>query len=116
VTGLIATDARHFEGTMTASDDGSDPATNSHPKDLLRIVWEGIEGGRLFVLPDSQSWAGPPTGQLCIVCERKIQAANEHEIVRPDGPVFAHVKCYAAWYHESEIRRNRPDSTAAASP
>jgi len=68
VTGLVATDARHFEGTMSASGDGSDPPS-FRPKDLLRIVWEGIERGRLFVLP-RLAVLGWPTHRPAMHCLR----------------------------------------------
>jgi hypothetical protein len=45
--------------------------------DLGWLVWAKVERGTLFVLPDSQSWDGPATGQPCIVCEERVQ----------DGPV-----------------------------
>jgi hypothetical protein len=55
------------------------------------LVWDKMERGRLFVLPDSQIWAGPATGKQCVVCEQRIQDGNEYEVAGPtDGSVFAH--------------------------
>jgi hypothetical protein len=79
------------------------------------LVWDKIERGRLFVLPDSQIWAGPATGKECVVCEQRIQEGNECEVASPtDGSVFAHLSCFKAWARESQVRRERPGSTHAS--
>ena len=80
--------------------------------DLGWLVWDKMERGGLFVLPDARCWAGPATGQPCVVCEQRIQDANECEVAGPDGPVFAHLACHTAWSRESQVRRERPGSIA----
>jgi hypothetical protein len=82
--------------------------------DLGWLVWDKVERGKLFVLPDSHCWAGPATGQQCVVCEQRVQDGNECEVAGPDGPVFAHLTCHTAWARESQVRRQKPDSTAAS--
>jgi hypothetical protein len=77
--------------------------------DVGWLVWDKMERGRLFALPDPKCWAGPATGQPCAVCEQRIQDGNECEVVGPDGPVFAHLACHAAWTRESQVRRERPE-------
>jgi hypothetical protein len=80
--------------------------------DLAWLVWDKVERGRLFVLPDSRCWAGPATGRPCVVCEQPIQDATEIEAAGPDGPVFAHLPCHTAWSRESQVRRQKPGSIA----
>jgi hypothetical protein len=77
------------------------------------LVWDKMERGRLFLLPDSRCWAGPVTGQQCVVCEQRIEEANECEVAGPDGPVFAHLACHTAWSRESYVRRERSRPPAA---
>jgi hypothetical protein len=75
--------------------------------DLGWLVWDKVERGTLFVLPDSQSWDGPATGQPCVVCEARVQDGTECEVVGPDGPVYAHLACYLTWSRESQVRVGR---------
>ena len=82
--------------------------------DLGRLVWDKVERGKLFVLPDSQSWAGPATGQLCIVCEERVQDGTECEVAGPDGSVFAHLACHIVWSRESQVRRQRSGPSTAS--
>jgi hypothetical protein len=78
------------------------------------LVWDKMERGRLFVLPDGQCWVGPVTGQQCGVCEQRIQDASECEVDGPDGSVFAHLACHTAWARESQARRHKSGSAAAS--
>jgi hypothetical protein len=78
------------------------------------LVWDKMERGGLFVLPDPRCWTGPATGQPCVVCEQHIQDANECEVAGPDGPVFAHLACHTAWSRESHVRRQRPGLSTAS--
>jgi hypothetical protein len=82
--------------------------------DLNGLVWDKVERGRLFVLPDSRAWDGPATGQQCIVCEERVQDSPECKVNGPDGPVFAHLACHIAWSRESQVRRHRPNPAAAS--
>ena len=82
--------------------------------DLGWLVWDKVERGKLFVLPDSRCWAGPATGQPCVVCEQRVHDGNECEVAGSDGPVFAHLQCHTAWSRESQVRRQRPPSIAAS--
>jgi hypothetical protein len=84
--------------------------------DLGWLVWDKVERGKLFVLPDSRAWDGPATGQQCIVCEERVQDSPECKVNGPDGPVFAHLACHIAWSRESQVRigRQKPDSPAAS--
>ncbi len=77
------------------------------------LVWDKVEHGKLFVLPDSHCWAGPATGQPCVVCEQPVQVGNECEVAGPNGPVVAHLTCHRAWSRESQVRRQRADSRLA---
>ena len=79
--------------------------------DLDLLVWDKVERGRLFLLPDPKCWAGPATGHHCVVCEQRIHDPSECEVVGPDGPVFAHLGCHTVWSLESQVRRQRPAST-----
>jgi len=110
-----ASDDTHPQLAKTRTPDGPDPAiAESRAKNLGWLVWDKMERGRLFLLPDPRYWAGTPTGQQCIVCEQGIQDAPECEVVGPDGPVFAHLACHKAWSRESYVRRQRPGSVAAS--
>ena len=84
------------------------------PQNLGFLVWDKVERGRLFVLPDTQCWFGPGTGQQCAVCEQRIQDASECEVAGPGGPAFAHLACHTAWSRESQARRHRPNPAAAS--
>jgi hypothetical protein len=91
---------------------GFDPAPAESPaKDLGFLVWDKVERGRLFILPDPKGWAGPAAGHQCVVCEQRIHDPSECEVLGPDGPVFAHLACHTAWSLESQVRRQRPAST-----
>ena len=84
----------------------------SPAKDLGFLVWDKVERGRLFVLPNAQCWVGPATDQQCGVCEQRIRDANECEVTGPDGSVFAHLACHMAWARESQVRRHKSGSAA----
>jgi hypothetical protein len=89
-------------------------AHESPAKDLDFLVWDKVERGRLFVLPNAQCWVGPATDQQCGVCEQRIRDADECEVTGPDGSVFAHLACHMAWARESQVRRQRAGSITAS--
>jgi hypothetical protein len=110
-----ASDDKHPQLARARTLDGPDPATaESRAKNLGWLVWDKMERGRLFLLPDAQCWVGPVTGQQCVVCEQGIQGGSECEVTGLDGPVFAHLACHKAWSRESHVRRQRSRFTAAS--
>lgn len=109
-----ASEDKHPHLARTRTPDGPDPAIGElRAKNLGWLVWDKMERGRLFLLPDSHCWVTPATGQPCIVCDQRIQDAPECEVEGPDGSVFAHLACHTAWSRESYVRRQRPHSAAA---
>ena len=109
-----ASEDKHPHLARTRTPDGPDPAIGElRAKNLGWLVWDKMERGRLFLLPDSHCWVTPATGLQCIVCDQRIQDAPECEVEGPDGSVFAHLACHTAWSRESYVRRQRPHSAAA---
>ena len=75
---------------------------------LRRKAREAVQEGRLPAHLPARTWGGPGAGEICSVCDRKVEKDEmefEIEFARGDGnsgldKFHLHVRCFAAWEFE----------------
>jgi hypothetical protein len=87
------------------------PSTSEREK-LIGLVSDKIYRGTLFPLSTQRCWAGPATGQVCVVCGKAVREGHEFEIEGPQGAVAAHVACQSVWREVSAILNKTSDPAA----
>ena len=81
-------------------------------EELLRLVTDKIHRGTLFPLSTQRCWAGPVTGQMCVVCGKTVHEGHEFEIEGPQGAVAAHLGCQRVWREVSANLNEKSDPAA----
>jgi hypothetical protein len=77
---------------------GATPDQDALRQQVRRWLSEG-----LLPMPTSDTWAGPGTGKLCVVCAAVIErSAIEYEVGHRTGRLFAHAACYTLWKKEAD--------------
>jgi hypothetical protein len=86
----------------------------SEREELIRLVSDKIHRGTLFPLSSKRCWAGPATGQVCVVCGKAVHEGHEFEIEGPQGVVTAHVACESVWREVSTSLNAKSDPASAS--
>src|SRR6266567_7882133 len=73
------------------------------PKDLGFLVWDKVEHGRLFLLPDPKCWAGPATGQQ----DREVSPSPHDQADRSLVNTQEHFTCHQHWEVAGVLRGRR---------
>jgi hypothetical protein len=77
------------------------------PSKLNALVKEKINNGMLPSCEPARLWAGPGSGELCVVCDTQIKREQmEFEVEAPartrsSGKALRfHSRCHTAWSHQ----------------